>query len=84
MRLPVVIRAVAWTFLALTMVATVYLGWHFFVDVLAGIAVGTVAFVLGARTTGNALRRREEPWTFRNAVEAPDRAEADPVVSPRA
>ena len=59
MRLPVVIRVAAWTFLALTMVATIYLGWHFFVDVLAGIAVGAAAFVLAARATGNPLRRRE-------------------------
>ena len=29
-----------WAFLALTCVATVYLGWHFFVDVLGGFAVG--------------------------------------------
>ena len=69
MRLPVVIRVAAWTFLALTMVATIYLGWHFFVDVLAGIAVGAAAFVLAARATGNPLRRREEPWTFRAALD---------------
>ena len=48
MRLPVVVRAAAWTFLALTTVATIYLGSHFFVDVLAGIAVGAAAFVLAA------------------------------------
>ena len=70
MRLPVVIRVAAWTFLALTMVATIYLGWHFFVDVLAGIVVGAAAFVLAARATGNPLRRREEPWTFRAALDA--------------
>jgi membrane-associated phospholipid phosphatase len=52
------------------MVATIYLGWHFFVDVLAGIAVGAAAVVLGARATGNPVRRREEPWTFRAALGA--------------
>ena len=65
MRLPVAIRVAAWTFLALTSVATVYLGWHFFVDVLAGVVVGAAAFALAARATGNPLRRREEPWRFR-------------------
>lgn len=79
MRLPVVIRVAAWTFLALTMVATIYLGWHFFVDVVAGLGVGAAAFVLGARATGNPLRRREEPWTFRAALGAGDRPERDAI-----
>ena len=56
MRLPSLLRAVAWTFLALTIVATIYLGWQFFVDVVAGIGVGTVAFMLAAKATGNPLR----------------------------
>jgi hypothetical protein len=68
MRLPVAVRVAAWTFLGLTMLATVYLGWHFFVDVVAGVGVGVAAFVLGALATGNALRRREEPWRFRSAL----------------
>ena len=83
MRLPVLIRGAAWTFLALTMVATIYLGWHFFVDVLAGIAVGTTAFVLAARATGNPLRRREEPWTFRAALDVSAYAEGEAVRAPR-
>lgn len=69
MRLPVLLRAAAWTFLFLTTVATIYLGWHFFVDVVAGVAVGAAAFVLAARATGNPLRRRPEPWTFRAALD---------------
>lgn len=81
MRLPLVVRVAAWTFLALTMVATVYLGWHFFVDVLAGLVVGTAAFVLGARATGNPLRRREEPWTFRAALDVSDSSERDTIGS---
>ena len=83
MRLPVVIRVAAWTFLALTMVATIYLGWHFFVDVVAGVGVGTAAFVIAARATGNPLRRRDEPWTFRAVLAAADNAERDPIGSGR-
>ena len=79
MRLPALIRVAAWTFLALTMVATIYLGWHFFVDVLAGVAVGAAAFVLAARATGNPLRRREEPWTFRAALDVSAYSEDRPV-----
>jgi hypothetical protein len=39
-------------FLALTLVATVYLGWHFVVDDLAGLVIGWAAVWLGVRTTG--------------------------------
>ncbi len=81
MRLPAVIRGAAWTFLVLTMVATLYLGWHFFVDVLAGIGVGAAAFVLAARATGNPLRRREEPWTFRAALQGADRSDRHAIGS---
>jgi membrane-associated phospholipid phosphatase len=34
-------------FLAATMVATVYFGWHFFVDDLAGLVIAAVAVLLG-------------------------------------
>lgn len=76
MRLPLLVRASAWIFLALTTVATVYLGWHFFVDVLAGAVVGVAAFGLAAAATGNQLRRRDEPWSFRAALEVSARSEA--------
>lgn len=41
------LRAVSWLMLALTVLATLYLGWHFFVDVLGGAAVGAFAAWLG-------------------------------------
>ncbi len=84
MRLPLTIRVASWTFLALTCLATVYLGWHFFVDVLAGFVVGAAAFVIAARATGNPLRRRQEPWTFRAALDVSAPApEADPLAGHR-
>ena len=46
-------------FLAGTMVATVYLGWHFAVDVPAGLAIAALAWVLGPLTVG--VRRRPRP-----------------------
>jgi hypothetical protein len=39
-------------FLALTCVATVYLGWHFVVDDIAGLVIGWAAVRLGVWTTG--------------------------------
>ena len=46
-------RLLGWTMLALTVLATLYLGWHFFIDVLGGAAVGALAAWLGGVTTGS-------------------------------
>ena len=62
-RLPHWIRVSGWAFAVLTSISTVYLGWHFFVDVLGGAAIGVAAVVLAARHTGHPLRRREHTWT---------------------
>jgi hypothetical protein len=43
-------------FLAGTIVATVYLGWHFALDDVAGLAIAGLAWVLGPLTVG--IRRR--------------------------
>ncbi len=48
------LRRSAWVlrvFLLLTCVATIYLGWHFFVDVPAGLLIGWLAVQLGAFTS---------------------------------
>ncbi len=66
------LRWTLWAFLAVTTVATVYLGWHFVADVLAGLALGSVAAWLGAVVTGNA-----------HQVGAADRTPADEPVAVR-
>jgi hypothetical protein len=48
-------------FLAGTCVATVYLGYHFFVDLPAGFLVGWLSVQLGAWTTGARRRRAAAP-----------------------
>jgi hypothetical protein len=68
------IRVAAWWFLAMTCLSTVYLGWHFFVDVLGGMALGAVCVWLGALATGNRVGLRP-----RLRVEAEDLA---PAASP--
>ncbi|HEU4337523.1 MAG TPA: phosphatase PAP2 family protein [Nocardioides sp.] len=67
LRLPRWVRLTGWTFMALTCLSTVYLGWHFFVDVLGGLVLGTLALVLAAWTTGHPLRRRDRPWSLGEA-----------------
>jgi hypothetical protein len=54
------VRAFLWVFLALTVLATVYLGWHYFVDAIGGTALGVAGVWLAARGTGNVMRRRSD------------------------
>jgi hypothetical protein len=58
------LRLLSWVALAFligTMVATVYLGWHFAVDDLAGIAIAWVAVQLGKLTVLGTTRIPAEP-----------------------
>jgi len=61
--LPRWVRISSWVFLALTVLATVYLGWHFFVDVIGGAALGAFAVWIAGIATGNrvGLRARLVP-----------------------
>lgn len=64
------IRVLSWVFLALTILATLYLGWHYFVDVLAGAAVGSVTVWAAALATGNNVGLR--PKLMRRDAELVD------------
>jgi membrane-associated phospholipid phosphatase len=50
--LPRVIRGALWVFLALTVLATIYFGWHYIVDVLGGFAVGGLSVWLASLAIG--------------------------------
>jgi hypothetical protein len=56
--LPRFVRVTLWTFLGLTFLATIYFGWHYIVDDIAGAAIGFAAVVLGALATGHSMRSR--------------------------
>ena len=58
LRLPKALRRFLWVFLLLTVLATVYLGWHYFVDTIAGALLGTAGVAIAAWGTGNAMRRK--------------------------
>jgi hypothetical protein len=47
------VRVAMWVFLALTVLATVYLGWHFFADALGGAVLGAAGVWIAALGTGN-------------------------------
>jgi len=52
LRAPRPLRIGMWCFLGLTVLATIYFGWHYVVDDLAGSGIGAVAVWLSARLTG--------------------------------
>ena len=49
-------RIVAWVYLALTVLSTIYFGWHFSMDALGGFVLGALAVWLAALGTGNHVR----------------------------
>ncbi|MEA2178280.1 MAG: hypothetical protein QOG77_1577 [Solirubrobacteraceae bacterium] len=57
-----ILRIALWVMFGLTMLATVYFGWHYVLDDVAGLAIGGFAVWISALLTGNraALRRRKE------------------------
>jgi hypothetical protein len=58
LRLHRALRLFLWVFLALTVLATVYLGWHYFLDAVGGAVLGVAGVWIAARGTGNEMRRR--------------------------
>lgn len=52
-----VIKVVFWVNFALTVVATIYFGWHYIADDLAGVMIAFVAFYLGGIATGQKFNR---------------------------
>ncbi|MBA2456048.1 MAG: phosphatase PAP2 family protein [Nocardioidaceae bacterium] len=47
-----------WAFLGLTVLATVYLGWHYLMDAFGGFIIGAIAMYVAAIATGNTERVR--------------------------
>ncbi|WP_210650416.1 phosphatase PAP2 family protein [Nocardioides sp. SYSU D00065] len=47
------VRTVLWINFAATVVATLYFGWHYLADDVAGVAIAIVAFRVGAWATGH-------------------------------
>lgn len=62
------LRVAMWVFLGLTVLATVYLGWHYFADVLGGAVLGAAGVWIAALGTGNHSNGR--PLVRQPATEA--------------
>ena len=64
------VKIVVWTLLALTVLATIYLGWHYVVDDLGGLLIAVCALALARALTG------VDPRTTARRIPAPDPAPA--------
>ncbi|WP_241153805.1 phosphatase PAP2 family protein [Nocardioides pantholopis] len=66
-----VIRILAWVNFGLTVIATLYFGWHYVADDVAGILIALVAFYVGGLATGQKFDRHllsAHPTTTTSAV----------------
>jgi PAP2 superfamily len=70
------IRVAMWVFLVLTILATVYLGWHYFVDSLGGFVLGAAGVWIAALGTGNHVRGRPRLVQARTGSAPVDQPEA--------
>ncbi len=52
------IARLLWANFAVTVVATVYFGWHYIADDIAGIVIGLFAFYVGGVVSGHSFDRR--------------------------
>jgi hypothetical protein len=57
LRAPRAMRIAMWAYLGLTFPATIYFGWHYVVDDVAGFAIGLASVYLGAVLTGWRIER---------------------------
>jgi hypothetical protein len=52
----VAVRVTMWVFFALTAIATIYFGWHYIADDIAGVAIAVASVVLAGLGTGQFRR----------------------------
>lgn len=69
------LRVALWVFLGLTVLSTVYLGWHYLADAAGGAVIGAAGVLIAAWGTGNhqrgiprrILRERRRPFLTRTS-----------------
>ncbi|WP_307827911.1 phosphatase PAP2 family protein [Nocardioides sp. SYSU D00038] len=64
-------RIACWVNFGLTIIATIYFGWHYLADDLAGIVIALVAFYVGGIASGQKFERKgtaSHPTTTTSAV----------------
>jgi membrane-associated phospholipid phosphatase len=51
------IKVAAWVFFVLTVISTLYFGWHYIADDVGGVVIAVLAVWLGAIATGHTFER---------------------------
>jgi len=72
-------RVTAWVYLLLTVLATIYFGWHFSIDAIGGVVLGASAVYFAALGTGNRVGLRPrlvERGTYEDPVDEPQPIES--------
>lgn len=80
------VKIVAWGNFAATVVATLYFGWHYVADDIAGVAIALVSFYLGGLAAGQKFTKaalREAQNQVSDDVVAEAQAEAEAMDSAR-
>ncbi len=71
-----VIRWAAWVYFGLTVISTLYFGWHYVSDDVAGVVIAFLSVWLGGLATGQKFQRRglssEPPEERKIAAKEPD------------
>ena len=65
------VRMAGWVFLATTVLATIYFGWHYIADDIAGAIIAFIAFYIGGLATGQKFDehgRHSHPTTTTSEV----------------
>jgi hypothetical protein len=66
-----ILKCVFWVNFGITVVATLYFGWHYIADDIAGIMIAFIAFYLGGIATGQKFERhglQSHPTTTTSAI----------------
>jgi membrane-associated phospholipid phosphatase len=62
------LKIVFWVNTSITSVATLYFGWHYVADDIAGVAIALFSFYVGAWASGQSLSRERAPAVEREKV----------------
>ena len=73
------VRAFTWIFFGVTVVATLYFGWHYILDDIAGIGIGWASVALSAWVTGHRRVRRRPVAAVSEPDSVPATKPADSV-----
>ena len=73
------VQVFTWIFFGVTVVATLYFGWHYILDDIAGIGIGWASVALSAWVTGHRRARRRPVAAVSEPVSVPAAKPADSV-----